>query len=51
MQELKTPLKDGWGVTTDGTHLIVGDSTETLYWLDPKTLEVARKVTVTGACV
>ncbi|PRW50773.1 glutamine cyclotransferase [Chlorella sorokiniana] len=46
-KEITTPLKDGWGITSDGTHLIVGDSSETLYWLDPATLEVARKVTVT----
>lgn len=48
-QEITTSLKDGWGITSDGTHLIVGDSSETLYWLDPDTLEVARTVTVTGA--
>lgn len=48
-QEITTPLKDGWGITSDGTHLIVGDSSEKLYWLDPDTLEVARTVTVTGA--
>lgn len=47
VKEITTPLKDGWGITSDGTHLIVGDSSETLYWLDPHTLEVARKVTVT----
>ena len=47
-QEIATPLKDGWGITSDGTHLIVGDSSEMLYWLDPNTLEVARKVAVTG---
>lgn len=46
-KEITTPLKDGWGITSDGAHLIVGDSSETLYWLDPQTLEVARKVTVT----
>lgn len=44
--ELRTPLKDGWGIATDGTSLIVSDSSATLYWLDPKTLAEQRRVVV-----
>ena len=38
-KELHTPLTDGWGITSDGTYLIVGDSSEVL----------TRQVAVTGA--
>lgn len=47
-QETATPLKDGWGITSDGTHLIVGDSSEVLTWVDPATMQAVRQVTVTG---
>lgn len=43
---LQTPLKDGWGITTDGTHLIVGDSTDTLFFLDPDSMQIMRSVRV-----
>lgn len=33
-----TPLLDGWGITNDGTHLILGDSSPTLTWVDPGTM-------------
>lgn len=46
MTELRTPLKDGWGIATDGASLIVSDSSATLYWLDPKTLAEQRRVVV-----
>ncbi|KAL4429999.1 hypothetical protein ABPG77_004369 [Micractinium sp. CCAP 211/92] len=47
VQELATPLKDGWGITSDGSHLIVGDSTDKLTWLDPADVSRAvREVTV-----
>lgn len=44
--ELRTPLEDGWGIATDGSSLIVSDSSSTLYWLDPKTLAEQRRVVV-----
>jgi hypothetical protein len=43
---LEGPLADGWGVTTNGTHLIVGDSSATLYFLEPETLRVVREIEV-----
>jgi glutamine cyclotransferase len=36
----------GWGLTTDGSALILSDGTNTLYWLDPGTMQVVRQVRV-----
>ena len=36
----------GWGLTNDGTHLILSDGTPTLRFIDPKTFEVVRRQTV-----
>jgi glutamine cyclotransferase len=38
---------EGWGLTHDGTHLIMSDGSSTLRYLDPETLEVVKSVTVT----
>jgi len=38
---------DGWGLTQDGTHLILSDGTATLHFLDPQTLHEARQIKVT----
>lgn len=46
--ETATPLSDGWGITSDGTHLIVGDSSERLTFVDPETMQAVREITVTG---
>lgn len=37
---------EGWGLTTDGTHLIASDGTATLRFLDPKTFAEVRRLTV-----
>ncbi len=37
---------EGWGLTTDGQSLIMSDGTSVLRFLDPKTFEVKRRVTV-----
>ena len=46
-----TGLRDGWGLTTDGTHLIATDSSAEIYFLDPSTnpMKVVRKVTAMDA--
>jgi glutamine cyclotransferase len=36
----------GWGLTTDGSALILSDGSNTLYWLDPGTMQVVRQVNV-----
>lgn len=38
---------EGWGLASDGRHLIQSDGTPTLRFLDPATLAVRRTVTVT----
>lgn len=38
---------EGWGMTDDGTSLIMSDGTSTLRFLDPATLAVQRTVKVT----
>lgn len=40
---------EGWGLTTDGTHLILSDGTSALRFLDPETLAVVRQLSVTDA--
>lgn len=42
----KTPLKDGWGITNDGTNLIIGDSTHILYYINPKSMKIMHKIEV-----
>jgi glutamine cyclotransferase len=37
---------EGWGLTADGTSLIMSDGTDTLRFLDPRTYQVIRQVSV-----
>lgn len=37
---------EGWGLACNGTHLIMSDGTASLYFLDPQTFEVVRRVQV-----
>ncbi len=38
---------EGWGITHNGTHLIVSDGTSTLRFLDPQSFKEVKRVTVT----
>ncbi len=38
---------EGWGLTWDGTSLILSDGTPTLYFIEPESFTVQRKVEVT----
>jgi len=40
---------EGWGLTTDGTHLVMSDGTDRLRLLDPASLKEVRRVPVTAA--
>lgn len=40
---------EGWGLTTDGTSLILSDGTETIRFLDPQAFGVTRTIDVTDA--
>ncbi len=37
---------EGWGLTHDGQQLIMSDGTNTLFFLDPETLEVVNRIFV-----
>ncbi len=37
---------EGWGLTHDGTHLILSNGTQTLQFIDPKTFRVVRRLNV-----
>ncbi|MCU0635020.1 MAG: glutaminyl-peptide cyclotransferase [Gemmatimonadaceae bacterium] len=38
---------EGWGLTTDGTSLVMSNGTSTIVFRDPKTFAVTRSITVT----
>ncbi|MEZ5018381.1 MAG: glutaminyl-peptide cyclotransferase [Flavipsychrobacter sp.] len=38
--------KEGWGMTNDSTHIIYGDGTDQLYFLDPETLQKVKTIKV-----
>ena len=38
---------EGWGLTTDGKFLIMSDGSSNLYFLDPETMTVRKKLPVT----
>ena len=37
---------EGWGMTTDGTDLIISDGTDKLYFVNPQTLQENRQIQV-----
>lgn len=37
---------EGWGITHNGSHLIMSDGTPTLYFLDPETFEQVSRIKV-----
>ncbi len=39
---------EGWGLTQDGKHLILSDGSPTLRFLNPLTMKVERRITVTA---
>jgi len=39
---------EGWGLTQDGTHIIMSDGTPELRFLDPRTLAEVRRIRVTS---
>ena len=39
---------EGWGLTHDGKQLIMSDGSDTLFWRDPTSFAVTRKVKVTA---
>lgn len=45
--EFTFPSKEGWGMTTDGTHLIMSDGTSNINYLDPTTFRLIKVLGVT----
>jgi glutamine cyclotransferase len=45
LREFSYPT-EGWGITTNGTQLIISDGTANLYFLDPETFEKTGQVEV-----
>ena len=46
---LTTDNGQGWGMTTDGTNLIVDDGSSNLYYYQPSTFKLVKKLAVTDA--
>jgi glutaminyl-peptide cyclotransferase len=47
IKDFDFPTKEGWGMTTDGTSLILSDGSSNLTFLDPETFKTNRIVGVT----
>ncbi|MBS1607950.1 MAG: glutaminyl-peptide cyclotransferase [Bacteroidetes bacterium] len=45
--EFTFPSDEGWGMTTDGSSLIMSDGTGTLTYLDPENFKVVRTLRIT----
>ena len=45
--EFTIPVKEGWGMTTNGTDLIMSDGTSNVTWVDPVTFHPVRILGVT----
>ncbi|MGQ1946049.1 glutaminyl-peptide cyclotransferase [Geofilum sp. OHC36d9] len=47
LNEFTFSNKEGWGLTTDGTNLIMSDGTNVLTYLNPVTLQPVKTISVT----
>ncbi|MDP4217683.1 MAG: glutaminyl-peptide cyclotransferase [Bacteroidota bacterium] len=45
--EFTIPVREGWGMTTDGTHLIMSDGSSNITYVDPVTFRPAKILGVT----
>lgn len=39
--------QEGWGLTNNGTEIIMSDGTDNIYYRDPKTFEILRTIKIT----
>jgi glutamine cyclotransferase len=46
LREFTYPSEQGWGMTTDGSYLIMSDSTPDIHYLDPSTFKLVRSIRV-----
>jgi len=49
IKEFTFPNDEGWGLTTDGTSLIMSDGTNVLTYLDSNTFQVIKTLSVTAS--
>lgn len=45
-RDIDPSLREGWGITHDGTNLIISDGTATIRFVDPATFRMVRRITV-----
>lgn len=45
-RDIDPTLKEGWGITHNGTHLIISDGTSALRIVDPKTFRTVKRLRV-----
>lgn len=48
LQKVKTPSREGWGLTTDGTFLIMSNGTSKILFIDPVTFKIVKTLKITG---
>lgn len=46
ISEFQIPSLEGWGMTTDGTSLIMSDGSSSLHYLDPETLQPTNSLNI-----
>ena len=46
LKRINYPMREGWGLTYDGTHLLMTDGSATLYFLDKEYLTEIRRLEV-----
>lgn len=46
LRKIDPTLKEGWGITHNGTHLIISDGSSTLRLVDPRTFRVVKRFRV-----
>ncbi len=46
MKQIDSTLREGWGITHNGTHLIISDGSSTLRLVDPQTFRVVKRLRV-----
>jgi glutaminyl-peptide cyclotransferase len=45
--EFDLPIVEGWGMTTDGVHLIISDGTNNITYINPAGFNITKALTVT----
>lgn len=48
LNETRLPTSDGWGLTTNGVHLILSNGTSKIYFIDPATMKTIKTLMVRG---